>query len=208
MGTISTLIFFIVNKLTVSQVETKFHDFDFTKFQKPGRNKGERGQLIELALGIANSSQLNDLIDGEIKSYTIGETIAVTQLKHCLEEIIEQKVEFDESKVGKKLERTIYVGFTRKNEYVGNITINTKTNTEHYKRLAEDYGYICSQIKLAYSEGRELNTITGPNQLLQIRTKASKNRNGQYTPICYNGVYLKNKGMAFYLLANFGKTIL
>ena len=197
-----------MSKLTVSEVESKFQSFDFSQFQKPGRNKGERGQLIELALGIENTSNLKDLIDGELKSYTIGETIAVTQLNHCLEEIIEQGVEFDESKVGQKLEKTIYIGFTRNNEYVGHISLNSTTDSEHYQQLAEDYGYICSQIKLAYSESRELNTITGPNQLLQIRTKASKNSSGQYKPMCYNDIQLKDKGMAFYLLSNFGKSIL
>lgn len=197
-----------MSKLTVAEIQTQFGNFDFSQFQKPGRNKGQRGQLIETALGIPNSSKLRDLIDGELKTFTVGETIAVTQLKHCLEEIIDERVEFDDSKVGKKLEKTIYVGFTRKNEYVGHMTLNSETHSEHYYQLAEDYGYICSQIKLAYSEGRELNTITGPNQLLQIRTKASKTRSGYYTPMCYNGIQLKDKGMAFYLLSNFGKTIL
>jgi DNA mismatch repair protein MutH len=197
-----------MTKLTVSEVENKFQSFDFSQFQKPGKNKGQRGQLIETALGIKNSSELKDLIDGELKSFTIGETIAVTQLKHCLEEIIDSRVEFDDSKVGKKLDKTIYIGFTRNNEYVGRVVFDSETDSEHYHQLADDYGYICSQIKLAYSEGRELNTIIGPNELLQIRTKASKTKSGRYTPMCYNGIHLKDKGMAFYLCSNFGKTIL
>jgi DNA mismatch repair protein MutH len=197
-----------MTKLTVADVESKFSNFDFDSFHKPGRNKGKRGQLIEIALGVKNSSNLRDLIDGELKTFTIGETIAVTNLKHCLQEIIENRVEFDESKVGKKLDKTIYIGFTRNNQYRGNITVDSETHAEHYNYLAEDYGYICAQIKLSYAEGSELNTITGPNKLLQIRTKASKNRRGEYTPMCYNGVQLKDKGMAFYLLANYGKTIL
>ena len=78
-----------MTKLTVADVQSKFSDFDFDSFHKPGRNKGERGQLIEIALGVGNSSNLRDLIDGELKTFTIGESIAVTQLKHCLQEIIE-----------------------------------------------------------------------------------------------------------------------
>lgn len=197
-----------MNKLTVAEIENQLANFDFSQFQKPGRNKGLRGQLIEEALGIPNSSNLKDLVDGELKSFTVGETIAVTQVKHCLKEILEDKVEFDNSKVGKKLEKTIYIGFTRKNDYVGHMTTHSETHSEHYHKLAEDYGYICAQIKLSYSEGQELNTITGPNQLLQIRTKASKTKRGDYTPMCYNGIQLKDKGMAFYLLSNFGKTLL
>ena len=59
----------------------------------------------------------------------------------------------------------------------------------------------------AYVTGKELHTITGPNGLLQIRTKASKSSAGNYTPLCYNGVQLKDKYMAFYLLASFGKKV-
>ena len=33
--------------------------------------------------------------DGEIKTFTVGESIAATQLKHCLSEIIEDKVSYD-----------------------------------------------------------------------------------------------------------------
>ena len=149
-----------------------------------------------------------DLIDGELKSYTIGETIAVTQLRHCLPEIIDNLVEFEDSKLGRKLDMVIYIGFTRDNKYVGNITINQTTHSEHYQHLAEDYGYISAQIRSRYFEGEELNTITGPNNLLQIRTKASKTKSGNYTPLCYNGIQLKDKSMAFYLVSNFGKTIL
>jgi hypothetical protein len=43
---------------------------------------------------------------------------------------------------------------------------------------------------------------------LQIRTKASKNKNGFYQPLLYKGHQLKDKYMAFYLRANFGKSII
>ena len=39
-----------------------------------------RDRLLELALGIANSSKLTDCVDGELKSFTQGESIAVIQL--------------------------------------------------------------------------------------------------------------------------------
>lgn len=197
-----------MSKLSVIEVEQKLNVYDFSSVQKPSKNKGKRGQLIELALGLENNSSLKDLIDGELKSYTIGETIAVTQLRHCLPEIIDNLVEFEDSKLGRKLDMVIYIGFTRDNKYVGNITINQTTHSEHYQHLAEDYGYISAQIRSRYFEGEELNTITGPNNLLQIRTKASKTKSGNYTPLCYNGIQLKDKSMAFYLVSNFGKTIL
>lgn len=194
--------------LTTNQAYAKLKTTDFSVFDKPGTNKGARGQLLENALGLDNTTTLLDLTDGEIKSFTIGQTICVTQVKHCLEDIIDKGVEFEDSKVGKKLAQTLYVGFTKDNDYVGTKLINQELDKEHYIELAEDYGYISAKIKYAYDNNQELHTITGPNKLLQIRTKAAKNAHGQYTKMCYNGVVLKDKYMAFYLLSTFGKEVL
>jgi hypothetical protein len=146
------------------------------------------------------------LEDGELKSFTVGESIAATQLKHCLSEIIEDKVSFEESKVGQKLKQTVYVGFTRDNDYVGTELLNEETHPEHYSELKEDYEFICNSICTLFNAGKELNTITGPNKLLQIRTKASKT-NGRYVPLSFAGCTLKDKGMAFYLCGQFGRNL-
>lgn len=196
-----------MQKLSTNQVVAKLKVVDFSVFAKPGRDKGSRGKLIENALGIDNSSDLTDLIDGELKSFTKGQTIAITQLKHCLNEIIDKKVGFYDSKVYQKLKQTIYVGFTRFNEYIGCETVNFDSCPTHFVHLAEDYQYVCDEIRNRYENGKELNTITGPNNLLQIRTKASKTEQGYYVPMCYNGKQLKDKNMAFYLCSHFGKTI-
>ena len=194
-------------KLTTLEVAAKLKTTNFSAFDKPGTNKGARGQLLEIALGVPNSSDLTDLADGEIKTFTVGESIAVTQLKHCLSEIIEDSVTFKDSKVGAKLKQTVYVGFTRSNDYVGTEVLNDETHPEHYQELAEDYDYICTAIRAAFDNGVELSTLTGPNKLLQIRTKASKSSNGTYTPLRFAGATLKNKGMAFYLCGRFGKEV-
>jgi DNA mismatch repair protein MutH len=196
------------HKLSLCEVQQKLSMYDFSSVQKPTRDKGLRGKHIEEALGIKNSSNLTDMVDGELKSFSVGETIAVTSIKHCLSEIIDEPLEFEDTKVAEKMRQVLYIAFTRKNEYIGNITINQDSHSKHYQHLAEDYGYISAQIRAHYVEGKELNTITGPNNLLQIRTKASKNKSGGYTPLCHNGVQLKDKAMAFYLCSNFGKTIL
>ena len=195
-----------VMTLTVYQTAAKLKVTNFAAFAKPGKNKGSRGQLIETALGIPNSSNLKDLVDGELKTFTVGESIAVTQLKHCLSEIIEDGVTFADSKVGEKLSQTIYVGFTRSNDYVGTAVLNPETHPEHYQELAEDYAFICDAIRSAFDSGKQLSTVTGPNKLLQIRTKASKT-NGRYVPLTFAGCTLKDKGMAFYLCGKFGKTV-
>jgi hypothetical protein len=54
---------------------------------------------------------------------------------------------------------------------------------------------------------QSLHTISGPNKIMQIRTKASKGKNG-YSPLCYNGVELKNKSMAFYFLSKYVKDVI
>jgi DNA mismatch repair protein MutH len=193
--------------LNTLQVAAQLKVTDFKAFAKPAKNKGSRGQLLEIALGIPNTSNLKDLVDGEIKTFTIGESIAVTQLKHCLSEIIEDQVSFSESKVGEKLKQTIYVGFTRSNDYVGTEILNEETHAKHYQELEEDYNFICDSIRTLFDAGKQLGTITGPNKLLQIRTKASKT-NGSYVPLTFAGCTLKDKGMAFYLCGKFGKELL
>ena len=193
--------------LNTYQVAAKLKVTDIAALPKPGKNKGSRGQLLETALGIPNSSNLKDLVDGELKTFTVGETIAVTQLKHCLSEIIEEGVTFTESKVGEMLSQTIYVGFTRANDYVGTAVLNPETHPEHYQELAEDYTFICDAIRSAFDAESGLHTVTGPNGLLQIRTKDSKIK-GKYHPIRFAGVTLKDKNMAFYLCGKFGKGVL
>jgi len=193
--------------LSTIQVAAKLKTTDFTAFDKPGTNKGGRGQLLELALGVPNSSNLTDLTDGEIKTFTVGESIAVTQLKHCLTEIIEDGVSFKDSKLGQKMKQTIYVGFTRDNDYVGTEILNEETHEAHYQELEEDFNYICDAIRNTFDNDETLSTITGPNKLLQIRTKASKT-NGKYVPLMFAGHQLKDKGMAFYLTGAFGKGLL
>ena len=194
-------------KLTTLEVYGKLKTTDFTQFEKPTTNKGGRGQLIETALGVKNSSELTDLVDGEIKSFTQGQTIAVTMVNHCLSEIIEDNVSFEESKVGQKMRQTIYVGFNKDNDYIGVDLHNEETHPELYTQLREDYEVICDIIRTRFDNGDELDTITGPHKLLQIRTKGVKNRVGQYTPLTFCGQVLKDKGMAFYLTGAFGKSL-
>jgi len=193
--------------LSTIQVAAKLKTTDFTAFDKPGTNKGSRGQLLELALGVPNSSNLTDLTDGEIKTFTVGESIAVTQLKHCLTEIIEDNVSFNDSKLGQKMRQTIYVGFTRDNDYVGTEILNEQTHQAHYQELEEDFNFICDAIRNTFENDTTLSTITGPNKLLQIRTKASKT-NGKYVPLMFANHQLKDKGMAFYLTGTFGRQLL
>ena len=185
--------------LTLSEVQFNLTQVDFTRLPKPLKNKGARGQLLELALGIPNSSNLTDMVDGELKSYTKGESIAVTQLKHVIPEIF-NNIPFKDSKVGIKLRNTLYVGFDRQNNYLGTAKINYTDNS----LLSDDFQYISEIIRYRYNMGQQLNTITGLNKILQIRTKDSK----PYHPVTWEGRQLKDKSMGFYLTGKYAKGII
>ncbi len=156
--------------LTLRETENRIKTTNFDSLPKPRKNKGVRGQLLELALGIPNSSKLTDLVDGELKSFTKGESIAVTQLRHTLTEVF-NKTPFNKSKLGIKISRTLYVAFDKQNNFLG-----TATHTETNKLIEEDYNDICDYIRNTTT----LKTFTGRNGILQIRTKDSKDRNGNY----------------------------
>ena len=183
--------------LTLRETENRIKTTNFDSLPKPRKNTGVRGQLLELALGIPNSSKLTDLVDGELKSFTKGESIAVTQLRHTLTEVF-NKTPFNQSKLGIKISRTLYVAFDRNNNFLGTAT-HTKTNP----LIEEDYNDICDFIR----NTKTLKTFTGRNGLLQIRTKDSKDRNGNYHPIIWEGQQISNKGFAFYLTGRYAKSI-
>ena len=193
--------------LTLSEVQFNLTKVDFTTLPKPRKNKGVRGQLLELALGIPNSSKLTDMVDGELKSFTKGESIAVTQLKHTLPQIFD-KTPFSQTKIGIKLQQTLYVGFDRQNNFLGTTTLTPDTAAEHYELLQNDFDFIANRIRESFYNKSELHTINGINGLLQIRTKDSKDRNGNYHPIYWKGQKMTNKGFAFYLTGKYAKSII
>ena len=185
--------------MLLSEAETKLNSIDKNNAPIPGRNKGGRGLWVEDQLGMVQSSKLNDFDNGELKAFKEGQTIAVTMLQHCLSEIFDKKVSYSDSNVGKKLKNVLFVKFAKTGEFVKSLVTNTDNNRQLYYDLSVDYNYICDEIRRRFYSNRELNTITGPNKLLQIRTKANKNKLGKYVPLEYNGKRLKDKAMAFYL---------
>ena len=187
--------------LTLRDTQNRLQTTNFEALPKPRKNKGVRGQLLEIALGIPNSSKLTDLVDGELKSYTKGESVAVTQLRHTLPEIF-NNTPFNKSKLGIKISRTLYVAFDRNNKFLG-----SATHTETNKLIEGDYQYICEIIRHRVANGLPLTTITGLNGVLQIRTKDSKDRHGNYHPIIWEGRQISNKGYAFYLTGKYAKGI-
>ena len=193
--------------LTLNEVKENLTKVDFTKLPKPKKtNKGKRGQLLELALGIANTSKLTDCVDGELKSFTQGESIAVTQLKHILPQIF-ANIPIYRTKLGIKTQQTLFVGFDRDNNFIGSTTLTPESDPKHFEQLEQYFHDICDAILDAYYDKKELHTVTGRNGLLQIRTKDSKYK-GKYHPIIWKGQQLSDKGFAFYLTGKFGRELL
>ena len=162
--------------------------------------------MLELALGIANTSKLTDCVDGELKSFTQGESIAVTQLKHILPQIF-ANIPIYRTKLGIKTQQTLFVGFDRDNNFIGSTTLTPESDPKHFEQLEQDFHDICDAILDAYYDKKELHTVTGRNGLLQIRTKDSKYK-GKYHPIIWKGQQLSDKGFAFYLTGKFGRELL
>ena len=193
--------------MLLKEAEVKLNAIDKDSAPIPGRNKGGRGLWVEEQLGMPQSSQLNDFDDGELKAFKEGQTIAVTMLQHCLDEIFDRGVSYSESNVGKKLKNVLFVKFAKSGKFVKSLVSNADKYKQLYYDLSTDYNYICEKIRERYNNNQELNTINGPNKLLQIRTKANKNRLGKYVPLEYNGKRLKDKAMAFYLTRTFEQSI-
>jgi hypothetical protein len=197
-----------MTKLTVNIVKELLENLDCSLLKKPEKDKGKRGKALEKELGIPNTTCLTDLSDGELKSYKIGETIAITQLNHCLIDIIDKNLDFEETKVFEKMKCVIYVAYDKDGTFINWKIVNLDDNNDHYKKIKEDYEFIRDKINLAYNEKKLLNTITGPNKVLQIRTKASINvKTNQYPKLIYNDQILKDKYMAFYLCSSYGKEL-
>ena len=193
--------------MLLQEAETKLNLIDKDNAPIPGRNKGGRGLWVEEQLGMKQSSQLNDFDDGELKAFKEGQTIAVTMVQHCLNEIFDRSISYSQSNVGKKLNNVLFVKFAKSGEFVKSLVSNSQIHRELHYKLSEDYNYICAEIRRRYDNNEELTTINGKNKLLQIRTKASKTRLGKYVPLEYNGKRLKDKAMAFYLTRTFEKEI-
>ena len=102
--------------------------------------------------------------------------------------------------------RTLYVAFDRQNNFLGTAT-HTETNNPTVL-IEGDYQYICEIIRHRVGIGLPLTTITGLNNVLQIRTKDSKDRNGNYHPIIWEGREISNKGFAFYLTGRYIKSLI
>jgi DNA mismatch repair protein MutH len=213
---------FMTRKITLAEALMRLKELDGKKvsdYVTPDLiNKGSAGQAIEKAIGIDLSSDLLDFHDGELKSNKFlngqpAETLAVTQVGHSLAEIM-ISVSWQNSLVKRKINSFIFLPIHKDSTDPMNWIIGKAVHFEdkqfpiQYQKLAEDYESVSKQIKSVIENGKTLHTLNGPHEYLQIRTKDSKRKNGDYNPITYDGRRISNKNYAFYIRKGFLNDIL
>lgn len=171
----------------------------------PNKNKGYRGQYVEKKVGLQNCSDLADFKGGgDLKTVTLGQTNAITQLLHMLPEIIELDIDFEKSKLYEKIKDVVWVIYDKRGVLIKRTNVSLCENIELQNKLIQDFNYIKHEIRRRYNKKEELSTINGPNNIIQIRTKAGS---PPYTAMKYKGFQLYNKYMAFYYKANYVKEL-
>ena len=190
--------------LSEAQVKLNKINKDFAPI--PARNKGGRGQWVEIQLGLNLGSDLLDFDDGEGKTFKEGEPISVTMLQHCFYDVF-NNVSFSDSKVGKKLNNVLFVKFDKSGKFVGSVVTNSESHGDLYDKLIEDYNDVCEGIRRCYNNKENVHTINGRNGYLQIRSKDNPKKDGSYKPLVYNGQQVYHCKMAFYLRNKFAREI-
>ncbi len=174
------------------------------------RNKGKSGQLLEIALGKKLDSGNLDFEDGELKTNKCDingkplETIFITQISSVIDELL-QKKKFKKTHLYEKINNILYVPVCKEGEpanwqFLAPIHINL--SLPEFSHLLdiweEDYYSICEQLVEHIEQEGFIHTSNGKH--LQVRSKDSKNKRGEYNSI-YSKIYkreVSNKNYAFY----------
>lgn len=185
------------------------------------KNKGKTGHLLELSLGINLSNRTLDFENGELKTNKCSangkplETIWITQISNAIDAFL-TKMKFQDTHLYKKIKNILYVpvckiGTPENWMFLDSIHIDLQSPKfeQIAKTLELDYYAICEQLvqHIETSEDGFIHTSNG--KYLQVRSKDSKDKYGNYNPIyseIYNR-YVSNKNHGFYFKKNFIKDI-
>ncbi len=206
-----------IKKITNVKFKKIFSESDLKKINK---NKGIIGQLLEQKIGLKLSNTNRDFENGELKTYKSDknryqeETICITQISSIIDELIKNK-KFKKTKLYEKIKNVLFVPILKEEnpkEWVLLKYIHIKLSKSKYKSiykiLKEDYNYICKKLNEMINKDEKIHSISG--QYLEIRTKDTKNKSGNYHPISsnkYNKI-VSDKNYAFYFTKNFIKDII
>jgi DNA mismatch repair protein MutH len=149
------------------------------------KNKGLAGHLLEKLLEIPHSSNCLDMVDGELKTFplkpngSVKESVAITMVeKDTLKTTI-----FEESRVYKKLENTLFVPYKRDGDAVCYMeAIHFTKDSPYFEQLKKDY--------------------------IDIQTKPFSGTVGKYLQSRTKGKGHGSTTRSFYLRASFMKLLL
>lgn len=180
-------------------------------------NKGKSGQLLEIALGLQNTSYKLDFIDGELKTNKCDrygnplETMFITQISESIDDLLQERA-FEHSRIYTKISNLLYVPISKDGSpeqwfflpYT-HIHLNSPQHRALKDALERDYYSICRQLKYHIETSSDGYIHTSNGEFLQIRSKDSK----PYHPIYSNtyNCYVSNKNHAFYFKKEFMRYI-
>ena len=176
-------------------------------------NKGKTGQLLEIALGLNNTSNTLDFEDGELKTNKCDrfgkplETMFITQILSIIDELLSIK-NFYDTRLYEKIDNLLYVPISKDGSPeewfflpYEHVNLNDNAYRDLRIQLERDYYSICQQLKDHIEHGRDGNIHTSNGEFIQIRSKDSMPYNSIYSNI-YNK-YVSNKNHAFYFKKEF-----
>ncbi len=190
-----------------------------TKEQMEGiiRAKGRTGQLLEILIGLENSTKNLDFKDGELKTNKCDrfgnplETMYITQISLIIDDLIMKK-NFYDTHVYEKISNILYVPICKEGSpdnwfilpYI-HVNLNEDRFSKLKKQIEYDYYNICTRLKEQIEKGSDGYIHTANGEYIQVRTKDSKPYNSIYSNIYKRNV--SNKNYAFYFKKDFMRYI-
>jgi len=171
--------------LTMELVKTRYKDV-INKMQVcvNTKNKGIAGHLLEELLEIPHSSNCLDMVDGELKVFSlkpngsVKESVAITMVD---KELL-KSTPFEESRVYKKLQNTLFVPYKRDGDTVCYMeAIHFTKDSPYFEQIKKDY--------------------------IDIQTKPFSGNVGKYLQSRTKGKGHGTTSRAFYLRASFMKLL-
>ncbi|MDD4781860.1 MAG: DNA mismatch repair protein MutH [Tissierellia bacterium] len=171
-------------------------------------NKGKAGQLLEIALGLNNTSNKLDFEDGELKTNKCNkfgkplETMFITQILSIIDELLSNK-NFYNTRLYEKIDNLLYVPISKDGSpedwfFLPYEHVNLNDNYYYDLKIQLEYDYysICQQLHEHIEHSYDGYIHTSNGEFIQIRSKDSK----PYNPIFSNvyDKYVSNKNHAFY----------
>lgn len=176
-------------------------------------NKGKAGQLLEIALGLKNTSNKLDFEDGELKTNKCNkfgkplETMFITQILSIIDELLSIK-DFYKTRLYEKIDNLLYVPISKDGnpeEWFFLPYKHVNLNDNYYYdlkiQLEHDYYSICRQLQEHIEYGHDGYIHTSNGKLIQVRSKDSKPYSAIYSNV-YDK-YVSNKNHAFYFKKEF-----